>query len=95
MIDNDVLIASEPTHKKVQRYIIGVLNGKQVYADDPEYIVFVSQVTVENMPPGNYSAGIRSRLCELQDEMRKPFLDTIEGLTLPELRERALTAMVP
>jgi len=94
MIDNNVLIASEPTHKKVQRYIIGCLNGKQVYADDPEYLTLVSQVTVEDMPPGNYSGGIRGRLCELQDEMRRPFLDTIDGLTLPELRDRAFTAMV-
>jgi len=94
MIDN-VLIASEPTHKKAQRYIVGVLNGKQVHADDAEYLDLVSQVTVEAMPPGNYSGGIRGRLCQLQDEMRKPFLDTIEGLTLPELRDRAFTAMLP
>lgn len=101
MFDNNMLIASETTtqrptcHKKVQRYIIGCLNGKQVYADDPEYLALLSQVTIEELPPGDYSDGIKRRLGEIQEEMRRPFLDTINGLTLPELRERAFSAMMP
>ena len=100
MIDNSMVSAGEttihrPTSHKQGRNVIGSVNWKRVYADDPEYLDLRSQVTVEYIPPGTYSDGIRRRLCALQDEMRKPFLDTIEGLTLPELQQRAFKAMVP
>src|ERR1700722_15035968 len=41
--------------------VVGCLNGGQIYSDNPEYLALLSQVTLESIPLGNYSDGIKRR----------------------------------